>query len=180
MKTNQLPNLSAFTSKEDYRHEMNCILIDGIYAVASDAHILVRVDISDLFDNIEAMNDKMIHYAIWSQMRYAESRTCDDTGITCRFSNYTCKFTYSDPGVKYPDYKVILNRSVLDKAKDNELKTDIGLSPALLAKFRMITDKVISFRFVAEDKNVFFANEDVVGLIMPALLNNGESDFFKI
>lgn len=180
MKTTQLPNLSAFTSKDELRPAMNCILIDGTYAIASEGHILVRVSLSDMFENIEAMNGKMIHYSIWSQMRYAYIRKCDETGITCAFANYTCKFMYSDPGINYPNYKFILNRKVLDGSKGAELKTDIGLSPDLLAKFRTLTAKVIAFRFVAENKNVFFANEDVVGLIMPALLNSGESEFFKI
>lgn len=168
MKQNQLPRVDAFCSKYDYRPVMNCVFIDGNYAVGSDEHILIKVDVSANFDKIELMNHKMIHRAVWFNMLYATQRVASETGITSYFQNYSCEFKYTDPGVKYPDYMSLLKPAYKDSIGDESVSR-LTLTPRLVGLLTKITDMPVSFRFISDSANIFICNNDFHGILMPCM-----------
>lgn len=166
MKENQLPRLDAFCSKDDLRPVMNCVFIDGNYAVASDAHILVKMDVSMRFDKIELMNGKLIHCAVWFNMLYATQRIATETGITCHFQNYICEFRYDKSG-QYPKYMDVLN-NVFNTYENAGPSKYVILTPTLLARLSKITSEPIHFGFSEQDeRGILMMNDDFHGVIMP-------------
>jgi len=165
----KLPSLDAFCSHDDFRQVMNCVYIDGKYAVSSDAHILVKVDISEYFDNVELMNKKLIHRSVWWQMMYATTRTATETGIKCSYENFECEYSYFKTDSQYPDYMKVIK---IDEDEQSKGIIDIGFSPHLLKRLSLITDEVIHFRFVESGKSILISNDDFAGIIMPAMVSN--------
>lgn len=179
MKTiEKLPKLAHFCALEQLRPVMNCILIDGEYGIASDAHILVRARVSQCFLNPELMNGKLIHRSVWHQMSTASLRKCTETGIVCSYENYSCEYRYTNPRQNYPDWTAILSKKAIEAADKSEPVKEIALSPNVIAKLQHITSLPIRFKLNKQQIGYVMANEDFIGLIMPCALEMVEDHFY--
>lgn len=163
----KLPRLDAFCSSV-HLLGMDCVFIDNGYGVASDAYILVKVKISDYFENPEKLNGKMIHRAVWWNMMYANEREVTDNGIKCHYNNYTCVYEFNNYGT-YPDYKLVIS---YDDAKKSNGLTTVALHPYQLKRLTLITESPIQFRFITQNRCILIHNLDFAGLIMPSDFND--------
>jgi hypothetical protein len=172
---NPLPRLDVFCSRDDLRPVMNCILIDQHHAVASDTHILIKINVSERFENIEKMDGKMIHRAVWFQMLWANRRVCTDTGIQCFYDNFKCTYEYNTNG-NYPNYMTILKEAYNNSKKSTEL-VRFALMPFIMAKFANLdSHKPVKFYTITENQNIFIQSENYHGIIMPCMNGLGLED----
>lgn len=166
MKKIPLPRLDVFTSTDDYRPVMNRIYIDQKDGISSDAHILIKMNISDYFENLELADKKMIHRCAWFQMLWANQRICTETGIRCIFNNYECTFNYSEDG-NYPDYMRIL-KPAYENAKTAKGLKEFALMPFLMERFSKLgRNSPVKFYLIEENQNIFIQSENYHGIIMP-------------
>lgn len=153
---------------------------DG-YALASDAHIAVRVpleciaDISD--EEVEKLNGKEISGKAFSELAKIDIVTVEDDAVVCTKSNVDTRYYFHKQG---EDGNMPGIQGLFDKEVNKEAvpANNIMLNPANIKRLSSamgISGKVgIRMRFSGSIGAIFCESEEdkrIQGIIMPMVLN---------
>ena len=171
----KLPPIHKACGSDDLRPVMSYILIDEGYAIATDAHILVALDLFETClekKTIEALNQKLIPKEFWKLMSKTmlvpqgiEVEEKQMSFINKQGFRITCPFGTDN----YPNYKAIL-------VKDKGSVERIGLNPILLMSVFECLGKPINLRlhFLSESKAIMVypnTGSNSYALIMPVMIS---------
>lgn len=169
-----LMRLDAICASDFYRPVLQCIYIDGHWGVATDAHLLIRTDISSCFYDFEKMNGKMINRTVWFRMLHCNYRKATETGIICKYMGYEVEFKYSNEGT-YPDYSKVLSPAFTKAIKKPGI-AQLNLNPGILSRLQKLGGMKITFTFCGNELN-FIQAENYHGLLMSMM---GENDLKEL
>jgi hypothetical protein len=179
MKKLNLPPLHLACSNVKVLAAYNCVFIDGEYAVATDAHVLVKVKLEMIPDEILAkINGMMIHRKTWKFW-------CSDDCIDFVLENETAMVvtTYgkleirSELDVRFPDYRNAIN----DENMVQQPIEWVGIEPNILARgLRSVGAKMGSLRIFSPNKGIcvvpMYCDFEAEILFMPAMVFPDQKD----
>jgi hypothetical protein len=191
-------HLSA--SKDPFRQAMNYVQFStlpegpqgpaGLYAVATDAHALFWLNVSEVLSNPEVLPAEFyIHadqykkltgskvYLIACDQDQKTIRTLDKAGNTLDVLPYLDSEGMRNTAGRYPQWTAILPTSTETQLTGGQ----IGLSPKLIGRAAQIMDAgpwIVTFRDANRAVIVQYVNPEdngtTQGLIMPLMLHNME------
>lgn len=194
-----IPKLEHVCDSSKYRPHMHYVCIDaehkkdGLWATATDGHMLIRWNASDEFteEETEHLAGKMIHKTLWKQMAMARKGhprcAIDEAGIHLHYpyphlvkwgTDYAVNgHTVHD--MPYPNWKAVL--------KNYDAKSSIaGLSIPLIAKLNKVFGIAngsgrIVLRMHAPDKPIYGIIEgdttNALVVIMPLMISESGQDW---
>jgi len=185
----KLPPMHLACSNNELRTSMQCVHIQNGIATATDAHILVRYDLSSFFEEniLKKLDGKLIHMKTWEMMAKTEFTFAikvdeDEITIPMMGGNFVSKYANE----KFPDFAKITNE-VLD-GKLQEAKSYIGLNTKLLSKASLIIGynqpsyykNQIVLHFNQNHKAIVVSNENVeegIAIVMPVMVKDEYNPF---
>ena len=165
-------------SNDKMRPALSYIQFRDGYALASDAHIAVRVPLSYLADvsndELEKLNGKEISGKAFSELAKIGIATVEDDAIVCTKSNVDTRYYFRKQGEggNMPGIQGLFDREVNKEAVP---VSNIMLNPANIKRLSSamgISGKVgIRMRFGGEGKAIFCTGEtnEIQGIIMPMI-----------
>lgn len=177
MKTkNFRTKLNLACSNDGLRTVLQYISFDDGYAVATDAHILVKQSLKEhgfTKDEITIMNGKFLHKDAFVEIFRYDYVSVDINGFTCIKGLVKCIIGFSEIDGKYPIYG-----KIFENLKE-EVLSDIGIDLNLLKKISQITiscSKKMKFTFHGTNKGILISptGADSVSetiLLMPIQIN---------
>lgn len=181
-----LPPIHHACSNDDLRPIMQNVLIDNGVAIATNAHVLVLINMrhNSMLDNdqIELMNGKMIHRDSWSFLCSADMVKPSPDGIICHKGGIKCSIMYEqEPAFSYPNYKAII-----EKYNNKPEPVDsMGINPewiTLLKKTFGGSSMGYQFMFYGKDKGVIvrpISDTTRYAVVMPMMMNGTDTTTFN-
>ena len=166
-------------ANDELRPSMEHVYFDGEKIIATNAHILVVVDMDDL--NIsdpdkKLLKGKFIHRRGWQKI-WNKEVSVTKTGFDCPDEYITVPFA-ENTDWKFPDWKSIMP----ELGSRRELISRIGIKPEFLNILASSIPcnggvKELDLYFSGEIKGIIAFNKNVdlksYGLIMPSRVNRG-------
>lgn len=158
MKTKNFKRkLNLACSTNDLRYIIQHIYFDEGYAVATDAHVLVKQSLREhnfTKEEIEIMNGKFIHKDAFIEILRYDFVMVTEEGFSCVCKKNIVKtlISFSDVEGKYPNYKDLFDN--LKKLEDVDF---IGMNGNLIKKINEIslsTMKTYKFSFFGKNKSI--------------------------
>lgn len=179
-RKNFLSQLDKACSLDELRPVLNYVIFRDGYAVATDAHILVKSDLElngFISEEIEQLNGKGIHYSVFKEIFKHHHVTVDNGFFVC-YNKKGVKFEYEIDDMsemKYPDYEQVI-------PTETKEVSNIALNAKLIEKISKLTmmpknNKSVVFKFHGANKavlirgNSFTFNQELI-LIMPQMIND--------
>ncbi len=180
-----LPPIHHACSTDHLRPAMNCILIDNGIAIATNAHIMVLINLrvhSMLTpEQISNMNGKLIHMDTYQFLTQAHVINPSATQIHAVIKNSKCHFEYEPADLKFPDYKaVIKNYNTQPVASDG-----LGLNPSHMVTLKKVFGAAsmgYQFMFYGEQKGMIIrpiGDKARYAVVMPMMMNGAEHAQFN-
>jgi len=180
MKTkNFRKKLSIACSNNDLRPVLQCIYFDEGFAVATDAHIIVKQSLREHGFNeveIEIMNGKFLHKDAFNEVFRYDNVKVSEEGFNCidKKNNVSALIRFSHIEGKYPNYKSLFET---DKQKEVD---EIGLKGSLLKRINDISlscIKTYKFQFYGKNRGIKITPTDLTELdeciiLMPVMIND--------
>lgn len=183
-KFNNLPPLHHAVSDDNLRPALTGVFIDGKHAVATDAHIMAVVDVSEHFqpEALQAMNGKIIPGDVWKMMcevSFTETIEATDAHVSWPLSEPKGKVFYDYIDSVFPNYKAVV--PVNTESVEDVTKIGVNIKNATrLLKALRIDDNVAMMYFSSESKAIIVntPDRDGFGIIMPTLMTELRVDVF--
>src|SRR5690606_35096019 len=180
MKTkNFRRKLSIACSNDDLRPVLQCICFDEGFAVATDAHFIVKQSLREHGFNeveIEIMNGKFLHKDAFNEVFRYDNVKVSEEGFNCidKKNNVNSLIRFSKMESNFPKWKPLFET---DKQKEVD---EIGLNGALLKRINDISlswIKTYKFRFYGKNKGIKIIPTDLTELdeciiLMPVMIND--------
>ena len=178
-----LPQLHLACVKDETRTALEHIQIDKAYTVATNAHILVWFETSNIFDQdfIDQLPEKdpiYIHSEDWKKIFKQEFFSLENNVIKAQGKGRPILIETVELDVKYPNFKVVIPNSNETPLKEINA---IALNIPLLNTVNTILGKPhrgCLFNFYGKRKSVIVAPSDIdtpgKAIIMPLALKETE------
>lgn len=168
----------ACAANDDFRPEMEHIYFQDGFAYASDAHVLVRNDLSICSsipaEQIEILNGKMLHRDAYKEILKYDIIDISEEGIQCKKGNNTAFFYFNTSSdLKYPKVKELIYE--VTRASTVPVP-QVAINPKLLGILSkaLYHEHEIVFTFKGESKGIVCEDNvtvtNCVGIIMPAMV----------
>ncbi len=174
-KMKRLPKLHLCCANDEFRSVMCHVLVTKNYVVASDSHVLIEFETSEIFDNdfIDAMPDRfLINSHNWKLISEPHDFIFFRDGkieVIKQGRSLFIPLVLEENIGTYPDYKKILD------GKSPKSIEKIGLKADLLKKISLaIGTHVMHLFFNGEHKSITIKSNvtGVKALIMPVMIHN--------
>lgn len=163
---------------DDLRVVMEHIYFQDGFAYASDAHVLVKNDLSVCSsisrEQIEILNGKLLHKDAYKEILKYDVIDISEEGIQCKKGNNTAFFYFNtDSSLKYPEAKELVEKkSALSTVPIPQISINTKLieimNKALYHQRELkFTFKGVNESIICEDNDIDSTN--CVGLIMPCM-----------
>lgn len=179
MKTKNFKRkLSIACSNDDLRTSLQCVYFDEGYALATDAHIIVKQSLTEhdfTKEEIEILNGKFLHKDAFNKIYQYDQVEVTKEGFECISKNNNIKalIYFTDIESKFPKWKPLFD-------KGGAIKVDeIGLNGNLLKRVNDISlsrIKTYKFQFFGKNKGIKITPNDLTEydeciILMPVMLN---------
>jgi hypothetical protein len=181
-KINFLSRIHLCCSHDELRPSLSHVYFENGYAVATDAHVLLKQKLSlicDVPEWADILEGKFIHYAAFEKIIKAPAIKVENEGVRCIYPFYETLYSYSIPG-KYPDYNIILEQAKKDRDYQPDYN-EIGLTPSILDKLTkaMYFDETMKIKLSLPEKNnkgiiitaIGISEGDQCAILMPAMID---------
>jgi hypothetical protein len=167
---------------------MHYIEIRDGFATVTNAHVLIRADVSDVFakDDLERLNGRYIHYKQWEFLCKKDVLIgcveLDDSGVYIKALTPLGVLRLKTEFIKdFPKYDDIVNGAIENDGTLPHVSMDAELVHTLS---KALGEKKLTFAFGAEKKAILVRTEGSkwMAMIIPLLMNVMEEsiDRFKL
>lgn len=183
-KRNGLPQMHLLCSEDKLRVALTGVYIDGKHAVASDAHVLGVVDITDFFDEekLAKMNGKIIPGAVWKKMGEDVINTAMievyETGVSWPLFEPKGHVHYEFLDEKFPDYKQFIPTSNFEDVEKIGLNIKVA---ARLLKALDVDNNQAELIITSSNKAMIIQSKNLkgFGIIMPVMIAETRQDVIQ-
>ena len=161
-------------ANDDLRVVMEYIYFQDGFSYASDAHVLVKNDLSICssipIEQIEILNGKLLHKDAYKEILKYDVIDISEEGIQCKKGNNTAFFYFNtDSSLKYPMAKeLIKEKTALPTVPTPQISINTKLIEIMYHQRELkFTFKGVNESIICEDNNVDSTN--CVGLIMSCM-----------
>lgn len=165
--------LNLACGKDEQRPILNHIYFSEGKAIATDGHILIAqdLDLNEFEDNIslDMFEGKYLHSEVFKEVFKYNILGVDEEGLLCIKENISCKFLWSKPFDKFPNWKNVIpeKRASLPNLFLHPFKL------AALEKVMIDSDKGMKLTFSGETSGIIvetpIPSKQQIGLIMPIM-----------
>jgi len=152
---------------------------DG-YAYATDAHILVRVKLTEISsfqeDQLDLLNGKAIHKSVYSRLLPFDRVEITPDGFKARVPEAESFITFGFAGLQ-KDMVSDIEKVLLNAQNNNQedIKS-FGINSSLLKRLDCLFTDTYGVELILKAANrpvlVKWSGHDAIGLIMPVMINN--------
>lgn len=162
-----------------FRSAQSLIYFKDGYAYATDAHILVKVRITEISsfqeNQLTTLDGKAIHKSVYAKLLPFDGVEITPEGFKARVPEAESFITFGFAGLQkgmVPD----IEKVIMDARNDVQAEiTAIGINPSLLKRLDCLFGDTYGVKLIIKAVNkpvlVKWTGHDAIGLIMPVMIN---------
>jgi len=162
-----------------FRPAQSLIYFKDGYAYATDAHILVKVRITEISSfqeiQLDVLEGKAIHKSVYARLLSFDRVEITPDGFKATVPEAESFITFGFAGIQENMVEDI--EKVIFNARNNKQTeiTTFGINPTLLKRLDCLFSDTYGVRIIIKDPNkpilVKWSWHDAIGLIMPVMIN---------
>ena len=162
-----------------YRPAQSLIYFKDGYAYATDAHILVKVKLTEISsfqeDQLSMLDDKAIHKSVYAKLLIFDRIEITPEGFKARVPEAESFITFGFSGLQQRMVDDI-ERVILNARNDKQTEiATFGINPSLLKRLDCLFTETYGVQLIVKAANkpilVKWSGHDAIGLIMPTMIN---------
>jgi len=168
----QLPPMHLACMIDESRPNMALVQIKNGCATATNAHIIVRVDLrinTTFIEQFPCLEGKYIHSEVWKDIHKSDAIEFAEDGITCHKNGIVKYFDYAIPNGEFFSIQSIIDEIKIKGETEIRLVTYTPKFIGIIQK--IFNQNVLNFSFTANNGGtVVFPDENsgMMAILMPA------------
>jgi hypothetical protein len=172
--------LDMICNNDFLRTQQSFIYFKDGYAYATNAHILVKVKLSEISTfqdaHFEILENKAIHKSVYAKLLQFDRVEITPEGFKASVPDADSFIQFGYANVQH-DMVNSINKVIADAEQDKQTEIkSFGINPVLLNTLNKLFHDTYGVELIvkAENKPIFvkWSGHDALGLIMPVMINN--------